>query len=53
VNDGVASVVAALIPGDDVGGVAIEVDDPTFAFVAELRPDDSDGHNSGGFLPGR
>ncbi len=53
VDDGMSSVVAALIPGNDVGGVAVEVDDPTLAFVAELRPDDSDGHNSGGFFPGR
>ena len=53
VNDGVSSVVAALIPGDHVDGVAVDIDDTALAFVAELRPDDCDGHNSGGFLPGR
>ena len=44
VDDGVAGVVAALVPDHDVRRVTVDVDDPALPFVAELRADDGYGH---------
>jgi len=44
VDDGVSGVVAALVPGDDICGFAVQVDDPAFSFVSELCTDDCDRH---------
>jgi len=46
VDDGVARVVAALVPGDDVGRLAKEVDDAALALVSELGTDDCHGHQA-------
>ncbi len=49
----VARVVPALVPGDDVRVVGVQVDDAPLALVAELRADDGDGHAGCGFFASR
>jgi len=49
VDHGVAGVVPALVPDDDVGGLAEDVDDAALALVAQLGADDGYGHTARGF----
>jgi hypothetical protein len=46
VDDGVARVVPALVPGDDVRWLAEHIDDAAFPLVSQLCADDCDGHRA-------